>query len=184
MKLFSILLAALALFAVPFTLACAGPPPLDPGGRSGPATIGELRVWNAQLSGSMGEIRDFRGGTSTIEGHFDPAGTWVRVDADGPSWWAMTGLTLDGDLMGPDYAPGTHRQYVSGIVSGDPTAPGADVMGCSGPAHGDYTYDTHSQTVELWVTGTSASRHLRYEVNFDGQITEGSFDFAMAPTGI
>lgn len=182
-RLLPILLSVLGLLTVPFSLACAGPAPLSGRGSSS-AALGELLVTNPALSGSMGEISGFTGGSSTVMGNFDASSAWVRIDADGPSWWAMTALTLDGDLMGPDYAPGTHRQYISGIVSDDPSAPSADVMGCSGPAHGDYTYDSHSQNVEIWVTGTTAQRHLRYQVTFDGQVTEGSFDYTRLPAGI
>lgn len=180
------LFVALALVVAPFSMACAPPDHLATGSGGGTVSAtGNLEVTNADMSGTMGNVSNFSNGTTQVEAQYlDANSSWVRIDTDGSGWWAMAALQLNGDIMGPDYAPGTHRQYISGVVEGDPSAPSTDVMGCSGPSHGDWTFDQHTQNVEIWVTGTNALRHLEYQLDFDGQIVNGSFDYRVRSTGI
>lgn len=154
-------------------------PPPDDFGRS----TGTLTVAAGEQRGDMGEIRGFDSPARDHTGYYDSTYANVRLDSVGDDWWVMSAINISGDLAGPDFAPGTHRTFTSGVWSdGEPTV---TVTGCSGPEYGNYTFDSTGSDVEISVQSLPGGmRRMDYTVRFhDGLTTHGSFDYRIEATG-
>ena len=152
--------------------------PPDDFGRSS----GALRVEAGEQRGDMGEIRGFDAPARDLTGYYDASYANIRLDSVGSDWWVMSAINISGDLAGPDFAPGTHRTFTSGVYSeGEPTV---SVTGCSGPEYGNYTFDSTGGDVEISVQSLpSGMRRMDYTVRFyDGLTTHGSFDYRIEAT--
>lgn len=142
----------------------------------------DLVVENAQQSGEMGDIVGYSAPTFQEQGYTYDGYTNVRLDSEGDDWWVMTSISIsnvDLDALEPGivYATAT-----SGVYEGED--PQIDVLGCSGPSFGNYTFDTHAQRAELEVEDLGdGSRRVIYRAWFDrgdgdgDQLAEGSFDY-------
>jgi hypothetical protein len=182
-------LALAGIGALPFALACSGPPrlatPPAPTYPIEPST-GSLVITEAVQSGAMGDIHDFAGAATHRDGtYYGASGGSVRLDSEGSGWWVMSRLDISGDLAGDAFAPGTHRVYASGISDDPGDTSSMTVTGCSGPSYGDYTFDTQASTVDITVSSAgTGQRRIEYATTYGGQVTHGSFVYQVpASTG-
>jgi hypothetical protein len=184
--LLPILVLAVGAGSLPLVLACSGPPPLTraatPRVDPGPAvSTSTLALTDGEQSGAMGEIVGFDGVVSRNHGDYYGPSAYIRLDSEGLDWWVMSSLSITGDLAGDDFAPGTHRVYTSGVA--DPTGTNVDVLGCSGPSYGNYTFDTHAGSVEVTVSEVAPGvRHLDFVTGYGDQVTRGGFDYRVTGT--
>lgn len=149
------------------------------------STTSDLIVENGHQSGDMGDIEGYSASTFQEQGYTSDGYTNVRLDSEGDGWWVMASITItNGDLdsLEPDvvYATAT-----SGVYDGESEdGPSVNVLGCSGPTFGNYTYDTTAQRSELEVQDLGdGTRRVFYRAWFQPstggelQLAEGSFDY-------
>jgi hypothetical protein len=149
-----------------------------------------LEIDPGYLAGSMGNYTDFTAETYETSGYtYGTDSTTVELNA-GDGYWVMTRLNITGDLKAVE--PGTHLEFDSGsyewgsgdTYSGDVVSY-VSVTGCSGPSHGDYTYDSGSQTVVVDVEqgATVDDRVVYFEATYDyageTQVVDGSFGYTV-----
>jgi hypothetical protein len=168
----SVLLVALAAAAtgcdiVPGTPA--GPSWHDPTAtpaRFDPSTPLAQRV---MLVGEMGsETAVLSPNVATTASSVSPYSSSVRIDAEDVSnrWWVMTSVSFGHSLSELAALP------IGTEVSGN------SVMGCSGPRHGDYTFDHTTSEVLLHVEqgANPTTRLLRFWAAWGGQSVEGAME--------
>lgn len=139
-----------------------------------------ITIANGEQNGDMGDIRGFSAGAEDMSGYgntYTPSYSNIRLDSVTDSYWVMSSINISGDLAGPAFAPGTHRTFTSGVYEdGEPTV---NVVGCSGPEYGNYTFDASGSDVEITVQALpDGARRMDFTVSFhDGTTTHGSFDY-------
>lgn len=148
-----------------------------------------LIVENGHQSGDMGEIEGYAAATFEQEGYVSGDFAHVRLDSQGADWWVMTSIDISGvdlDTLEPDvvYSSATP---ISGVYDPEtePRAaePSVNVVGCSGPSYGNYTYDTSADRTEIEVQDLGdGSRRVFFRAWFTPsgggeQLAEGSFDY-------
>lgn len=144
-----------------------------------------IAVENGEQNGDMGEIHDFSGAAHDMSGYgntYTRAYSNIRLDTVTDSYWVMSSINISGDLAGPAFAPGTQRTFTSGVYTeGEPTV---NVVGCSGPEFGNYTFDSSGGEVDIQVQALpSGMRRMDFTVRFhDGLETHGSFDYRIDST--
>jgi hypothetical protein len=140
-----------------------------------------LSVENGHQSGAMGEVAGYEGAAFQHEGYAYDGYAHIRIDSQGRGWWVMTAI----DISGVDL-----EALEPGVVYATPTAgvieeghPQVDVLGCSGPTVGNWTYDRHAERTEIQVQDLSnGARRVSFRAwftSYDGsaeQLAEGSFD--------
>lgn len=145
----------------------------------------DLIVESGHQSGDMGYIEGYSASTFQEQGYVSSGYTNVRLDSQGADWWVMTSITISGaslDELEPDVVYATET---SGVYDGETEdGPSVNIVGCSGPELGNYTYDTSAQRTELEVQDLGdGSRRVFYRAWFvpsgggDLQLAEGSFDY-------
>ena len=148
---------------------------------------GSLRVNSGQQAGSMGEIRNFSGVATQLNGDYNPSYSYLRLDSEGSFGWVMSSINVSGDLAGSSFAPGTHRTYINGLATdGSDGGTSVSVTGCSGPEYGNYTYDRGADQIEISVDQLAGNaRRMNYTLTFDdGAVTRGSVVYQIAAPGI
>jgi hypothetical protein len=155
------------------------------GGGGVGSTTSDLIVENGHQSGDMGDIEGYSASTFQEQGYTSDGYTQVRLDSQGEGWWVMASITISGadlDELEPDIVYATET---SGVYDGETDeGPSVNLVGCSGPTFGNYTYDTSAQRTELEVQDLGdGSRRVFYRAWFapsdggDLQLAEGSFDY-------
>lgn len=139
------------------------------------------------LVGSMGEYSNFNTGDSEMRITTSRSGATsasqvlssVRLDAEDTrvNRWVMTQLTVYGGLLNPMFTPGMTATFNTQSNTGV----GVQVLGCSGPQRGNYTFDHSATQVTVHVEAgpRDNSRRMTFDANFQGptgpQVVHGSF---------
>ena len=137
-------------------------------------------VGRAWLEGEMGDIAEFAGTAYQIEINGRNITIHTGEMSGAEHGWVMARLMFgNGDLLGDEWAPGTIHTINSGRGDGQMR----DVVGCSGPRHGNFTFDAHPPEVEIEVIATpgGGARNFEFTLEFaNGEITHGGF--TVSPT--
>lgn len=151
----------------------------DDGYYDGSYSSSNLEVDNGYQAGEMGDIRDYGSEASRHSGYAYEGYTHVRLDSEGSGWWVMSSIDISGvDLA--DLEPGVvYATPTSGVY--EDGEPQVNVVGCSGPSYGNYTFDTSAQRTEIEVEDLGqGARRVFFRAWFvrggEEQLTEGSFD--------
>ena len=137
------------------------------------------RAW---LEGDMGEEGvDFAGTAYQIEVRGRNVTIHTGRMSGAEHGWVMARLEFANrsDLLGDAWAPGSIHTINRGSSEGDIR----DVVGCSGPRHGNFTFDQHPPDVEIVVSEgpNEEAREFEFVLEFaNGEITHGGF--TVAPT--
>ncbi|MBW2463057.1 MAG: hypothetical protein JRH11_15515 [Deltaproteobacteria bacterium] len=140
------------------------------------------------MAGDLGDYRGFTapayqateqdwGDSSTVELH------------GGDDYWVMTRLEVTGGLKHRDLVPGAVLEFEFddyGWAEGSADS-GVFIssIGCSGPTHGNYTYDGPADrvTVEVEAGPTANDRVLHFQAEYQNggetQLVEGSFGYTV-----
>lgn len=152
-------------------------PPTDP------TTASTVVGQGGAFVGSLGQFDDFVTGETEMRITTSRSGSTVnssvRLDAVDAAErrWVMTQLTVSGGLLNPTFTPGMTATFSSASAA----AVGVRVLGCSGPARGDYTYDHTADRVTVRVEEgpRENSRRMVFDATFSGpsgpQTLRGSF---------
>ena len=139
-------------------------------------TQNDVTFSRAWLEGDMGDVDGFVGTAYQIE----RSGNNITIhtgDRGGAEYgWVMVRLQIRGlnNMTDERLAPGTMHTINGGSPEGDIR----DVVGCSGPRHGNFTFDQHPPDVEVVVTEgpNDESREVEFVLEFaNGEITHGGF---------
>lgn len=163
------------------------------GSASSPPTYeGAPTQWTGQadqFQGDLGRVEHFDGGSPTITAYdYGNTSSSVRIDAENTSaqWWAMTSLSFSGSIHHASLVPGARFVFNSSsrpTVDAAGTALYVTALGCSGPRHGDYTFDHPASQVTVAVSAgpTADTRRMDFDAQFAGpngeQHVTGSFVF-------
>jgi hypothetical protein len=186
----------LAVLAVSFTTGCMDfrdfwsrgyePEPYDPGYYYGD-DYRDVVVSDGVVEGAMGDYDGF------VAPAYEQTGYTTGTDANvtlhaGTGYWVMTGVTVTGGLDHPDLVPGTIHTFndetrAAAYSSTYGETLSVDVLGCSGPTQGNYTYDSHANEVVVQVEDGlyENERVFYFTARFDNygtvQTTTGSFTY-------
>ncbi len=149
------------------------------------STTSDLIVENGHQSGDMGYIEGYSASTFQEQGYVSSDYANIRLDSQGAGWWVMTSITISGvdlDALEPEVVYATET---SGVYDGESDeGPSVNIVGCSGPEFGNYTYDTSAQRTEIEVQDLGdGARRVFYRAWFmptgssELQLAEGSFDY-------
>ena len=176
-------ISSVGCFRLPDAPSLTGRPS---GGRPTPAVSESLRVNSGQQAGSMGDIRNFTGVATRLEGNYSPSYSHLRLDSEGSFGWVMSSINVSGDLAGPEFAPGTHRIYTNGVPSEGEGEGSVSVVGCSGEEFGNYTFDGPPAETEILIVQLAGdARRMDYTLTFsDGAVTTGSVVYQVTAAGI
>ena len=150
-------------------------------------------TWTSQPSsygGDLGSVRGFDNTGAVIHGTDVGGSSTVRIDAENTTarWWAMTQLSVVGSLSHATLVPGAHLVF-NGSTRAN-TATGTtplfvSALGCSGPQHGQYTFD-HAATevaIDVGEGPDATSRTFTFVATFislggETQHVTGSFVYS------
>ena len=163
------------------------PGPSAPGATGSASSAIHRTARTDSFRGDLGTVQGFDGVGATLAGTDYGTSSTVRIDAENTTdrWWAMTQLSVTGTLHHASLVPGAHlvfasRSRVTGASAGA-TPLFMSVLGCSGPRHGQYTYDHTAEqvTVDVSEGPTADTRRLAFDAQFAGpggeQHVTGSF---------
>ncbi len=133
-----------------------------------------------RLSGTAGQVRDFVSAAPSVQVYNGQRGfRLTATDAPG-RWQMMAQLELATPLTDAMWAPGTRRT----ITFGDRATARAEVVqaiACSGPARGEYTFDSQPRevTVQVAAGATPESRVVTFSQTFTdpSQVVTGTFEY-------
>jgi hypothetical protein len=113
------------------------------------STTESLSLANGYQEGDMGDVAAFSGETFVADGYSYEGYTHVRLESQGSDWWVMSLVDVTGPPL-ETLVPGTvYRSAQTGVIDDDDVD--IDIVGCSGPTQGNWTYDTHATRSEMEV---------------------------------
>lgn len=159
--------------------------------RSGSSTYGSsstsgtfTQVGEAEmLQGSLSNVTAFSASSPELRISSSASFATVRIDAlnSGARWWAMNRLSITGGLGHRALRVGAHLTFTPTSTSNAGLR--VSVLGCSGPARDNYTYDRTAQSVTVDVLPGSeegCNRMVFTAVFVNGserQQVQGSFEY-------
>lgn len=148
------------------------------------STSSSTEVGQAEmLQGNLGNITSFSSDAPELSIRRSTGSAYVRIDALNASarWWAMTALTVTGGLTHASLQPGAHLSFTPSSTSTNGLR--VSVLGCSGPARNNYTYDHPADRVDVDVMdGSEPDTHrMVFTAYFRNgsamQTVQGSFEY-------
>lgn len=135
------------------------------------------------LQGNLGNVTSFSSRAPELSIRRSTGSAYVRIDAlDGSArWWAMNALTVTGGLTHASLQPGAHLSFSSTTASVSGLR--VSVLGCSGPARNNYTYDHPADRVDVDVMEGSEpnTNRMVFTAYFRNgsamQSVQGSFEY-------
>jgi hypothetical protein len=123
---------------------------------TGDYTSQSVQVTNSTLSGDMGEVQGFSDESPMNSGYSYDGYASVEIHATGTNGTdaAMAIVEISGGLDHPNLQPGAHFHFDAGDYAyGSYDQPlSMDVVGCSGPAEGNWVFDTLADGVDVDVS--------------------------------
>jgi hypothetical protein len=146
-----------------------------------------VEIDDAYLAGDLGNYEGFVEPAYETSGNTYGDNTTVEIHG-GEDYWVMTRLEIQGSLQHRDLAPGAHLEFDNSTYgwddSGEPQL-FVSVVGCSGPSHGDWDYDSTAGRVVVDVeqgpTPNDRVVHFQADYDYEGtvQVLDGSFGYTV-----
>jgi len=147
----------------------------------------ELEIDPGYIAGDMGAYSGFDDPTYEATGYsYGTDSTTVELHS-GEDYWIMARLNITGSLDA--FEVGEVYEFDSGGYAWDDSTGEAvtyvSVTGCSGPTHGNYTYDAGSQNVVVVVDQgvNDNDRILTFQAEYvyegETQVVDGSFGYTV-----